>query len=124
MRNLINAMIAAAMAGCFAMLFWMPLVGAVVIKKESYKLTFSVQLPTQNLEPGLRWRGSQQSGAGGRIRSLVNRLLVRERLWIHSPSPALRPSAHTSSGPSQLPPSYLVGFKVAPRRVCHSGKGA
>ena len=46
MRNLINAMIAAAMAGCFAMLFWMPLVGAVGIKKESYKLTFSVQLPT------------------------------------------------------------------------------
>jgi hypothetical protein len=51
MRNLSNALIVATMAAGFATLFWTPVGGAVVHKKETYSVTSGVHLPFQNLEP-------------------------------------------------------------------------
>jgi hypothetical protein len=51
MRNLINGLIVATIAASFAMLFWSPVGGAVIPKKESYSVKSSVHLAVQGLAP-------------------------------------------------------------------------
>ena len=52
MRNLINTAIAATMIGLFTVMFWVPVVSAVVVAgTETYAVTSTLHLPIQELEP-------------------------------------------------------------------------
>jgi hypothetical protein len=49
-RNLINTATAVTMIALFAVMFWVPVVGAVVARTETYTVTSTLHLPIQELE--------------------------------------------------------------------------